>query len=100
MMMYPKPKKRVKSKSAQKKYFESNRFDEYFKSRGILVNRDEVHEIVFGTRKTYEDWNMIALTRENHRLAHDGTISRRELLQIKIDTGYHVPESIRGEYDL
>jgi hypothetical protein len=90
---------RNKDRNAQRKYYEENVYDEYVKAmKGETVPRDEVHEIVHGSRKTYEDWNMISLTADNHRLAHSGDITKKELFTAKRMSGSQLPEEIMREY--
>ncbi len=92
---------RNKNKNAQRDYYEANVYDEYVKAvTGEYVERDEIHEIVHGSRKTYEDWNMIALSADNHRRAHSGEITKRDLFLAKIKNGNVLPPEIMREYDL
>lgn len=87
-MAMQKPKKRIKSKSIQKAYFLSHPYDEWeLGFRGRYIARQHIHEIVHGVaRKTYEEWNMIALTLPNHDRAHGvqrPPITKRDLFIAK-----------------
>lgn len=96
-----KPKKRILNKKVQKAYYDDHVFDEYFLSKyQQYVDRNEIHEILHGSRKTYEDWNMIALTIINHESVHAGRISQRELFRAKMMSGIIPPDEIIREFDL
>lgn len=100
-MAIDKPEKRILNKKMQREYYEEHEFDEYeFHKNGIEVPRDEIHEIVHGSRKTYTSWNMIALSRSNHLKAHSGEITKRELFECKIKSGQMLPYIIQREFDL
>ena len=95
--------KRCLDKKEQKKYYDNHEFDEYLLSKGYEVPRNEVHEIIFGSSKTYEPFNMISLTSKNHRLAHKNIITKQDLFFAKLKYGFpieDIPENIRMEFDL
>ena len=95
--------KRVLDKKVQKAYYESHEYDEYLLSKGFEVPRDEIHEINFGVNKSFEKYNMIALSKENHRLAHQNLLTKRMLYLAKLNYGFpieEIPENIRIEFDL
>ena len=95
--------KRVKNKKYQKAYYLANKYDEYeYTQNGSLMGRQEVHEIEHGSKKTYENWNMISLTIENHRQSHEGKIKKRDLFiaKIKNKTFENPPEWVVRRHDL
>ena len=77
----------------QRKYAELNPYCEIQMAfRREFLARDDIHEILHGSSRTFEDWNMIALTRENHNRYHlktekDGGIPRRIFFIAKIING-------------
>jgi hypothetical protein len=98
---FNKPAKRILNKKYQKEYYDSHEYDEYiYHKSGFIIPRHQVHEILFGSRKTYEPWNMISLTQEIHDQCHREEISKRELFLIKIKNGYVPPRIVLIEFDL
>lgn len=102
--MIEKPKTES-NKNIQERYYYSHPYDEL--DMGLkrkFTPRDEVHEIVHGSSKTYEIWNMISLTRENHDMAQSYKISPRKLFIAKLLTGSckteDFPENIIIKYNL
>jgi hypothetical protein len=95
-------KTRILVKKFQKAYYKNGpQCDEYYMSLGLSEKMDETHEILHGSRKTYEDWNMINLSRSVHSLAHDGRVTKRELFIAKFKTGgARPPADIIREFDL
>lgn len=103
--MLGKPSKRIKNKRVQRIYYDEHEYDEYeLWVNNRRIPRDQVHEIVFGSRKTYEYWNMISLTYSNHERAHGKgngePITARDLFIAKILSGVSLPNDIVREFDL
>ena len=95
---------RCLNKKVQKKYYDSHPYDEYLKSVGYgEIPRHETHEILFGSEKTYTEWNCISLTRETHSKAHKGIITKEQLFIAKIKNGLDIsefPDDIIKRFDL
>ncbi len=95
--------KRITDKSVQKEYFDAHLYDElYLAFERKFVERNEVHEIMHGSSKTYEQWNMISLTWKNHRKAQEYKIDKRRLFIAKIinKTANEFPEDIIRKFNL
>jgi len=85
----------------QREYHEADEWDEYEMAHGRQVWRDQTHEILHGSRKTFERWNMIRLTVENHDRAHRGGLTMRELFMAKGVLGNdRPPDDVIREFDL
>ncbi len=94
---------RVKDKEVQKEYYLKNPYDEiHFGFYREFVPRNDVHEIQHGSSKTYENWNMISLTRENHNISQAYNFPKRKLFIAKILNGSatEFPEEIIRKFDL
>lgn len=92
---------RCLNKSIQEAYYNSHDWDEYeLFLTGRKRYRDEVHEIERGSEKNYTEWNMIALTCEDHIKANVFEIKPRELFLAKIHSGVQLPKDIIRKYDL
>jgi 5-methylcytosine-specific restriction endonuclease McrA len=85
----------------QKEYFAKH---EYCESCGKIPH--EVHEILHGSRRNFEQWNMISLCRTCHERAHNRApnhgphITQRMLFTVKKLNGYSIPEEIEREFEL
>lgn len=85
----------------QKEYFEKH---EYCESCGKIPH--EVHEILHGSRRNFEEWNMIAICRTCHERAHNRApnkgphITKRMLLTIKKLSGANIPQEIQMEFEI
>lgn len=90
-----------KNRKLQKEYFETH---QYCESCGKIP--DEVHEILHGSRRNFEQWNMIALCRTCHERAHGRAanhgpkITKRMLFTIKKLNGHELPAEIIREYEV
>lgn len=95
---------RILDPAIQKEYLRTHPFDEYFLGfRREFRKAEEVHEIEFGSYRTFEDWNMISITRETHNIAHEEKISKRKFFIAKILSSkkkIEFPDRIIRKYDL
>ena len=96
-------KERCLNKAVQRRYTYSHDLDEFELSNGREIQGQQTHEIIFGVGKTFEIWNMIYISFDNHRKCHTGEISKRELFQAKIRNGMSLdefPDEIIRRFDL
>lgn len=100
---------RNKNKADQRRYAKAVEYDEYLlATTGQFAPKTCIHEIVYGSGRTFEEWNMIALSNAapfyHHDRAHSirrPEITKRELFLAKIKLGYPLPPiEVQRKYGL